>query len=272
MENSTSCIFLIHKRKIAKAIFSFISSLTCLLLFCAPGTSFAASVSHFSSPDPLVIIASDITPPDCKWTVSIVRNQHIVPNTAHTLPCIPGAIVTTKRVLLSQAKAMHEQYVVPPLGQPSPTTLAKYRNDINQLETAKRTSLRNAKKNLMSPASSCGETEEGGGATTVYYDRVYMDVRWTVSNDCSSVFIDYMELEGLNVVNNIWWFGAYYASSLGNTRCPPGFSVQNGGWYTWYFDNSDSSGYDAVWDIATVGNPCATTDFADTTIAYGPLT
>jgi hypothetical protein len=98
-----------------------------------------------------------------------------------------------------------------------------------------------------------------------------MEVEWHVASDCSNIFIDTMWLEGLHITNATYWYQAQYDNSLNGFRCPPDYFIQNNQWSQLSVNSTGPKGYDAVWGLAFLQDPCIFGPGIDDTIAYGPL-
>ncbi|HEV2235909.1 MAG TPA: hypothetical protein VGR57_04525 [Ktedonobacterales bacterium] len=226
---------------------AFITSLG-LFQFASQPTAHAEAASG-----PMVLVAVDATTPSCRTqrTVTVGTSR----STTGALPCLPGTVMKTERVPLSEALARHLSY----LALSSATS-----QSIDAMVQEQRQALRR----LLAPESSMPLREAASPMTTCgWYVDIYTNalidgdtldgtMQYYLSRDCSHVVIDYAQSELVSQYYNVlYWFESNYQEPW--YRCIP-WGSDTCGWYgsgtvappyhtyTITINSTNPSGYDFV--------------------------
>lgn len=231
----------------------------CLIgLFTGIGGTLSAYAASSVS-DPLVVVAIDATPSTCTITHKMIRPRKTIPQSTliTSTHCPAGTAISITEMHLSQAKALHDAYVVYPA---SP-------QQIQELTQAKRAAFQSTQNSSVHPATCLGGGyEETDINPTWNGDYLYMAVFYDVAPDCSSIFLDQEDVEGFNPVPTAdFWIASYYWGY--NGYCAS--AVQNGSDFIGnydrvvYVDATEPPNKSNLWDIAA--NSCSGSPGAYTT-------
>lgn len=172
------------------------------------------SVAHAST-DPQVFIAVDVTLPTCTYTStrSAVNPASRVPASITRTHCLPGTVIETATIPLSQARMRHEGYVMALPPHASVEQQRQWNDQIYQLMQAKRHALQPHKTR----PSSCGDAGQvvhvNSGYEVIFGDYINMGVVYYVSRDCSTITLDTVDVAtGYVPYNNpVWWIQFAYS-------------------------------------------------------------
>ncbi len=198
------------------------------------GTTQAAA-----NPDPTVVVVRDSTPLGCLERRGLLQGTTWV--TTSTFACPAGTRMSLVQVLLSEAKANHEAYVVMPSQSSSRAEQDAAMVNIQALAKAANATFQSA--NSVVPLSSCSPRTQylaiyNGNTAWDSQNKYDMNVDYDTHSDCS-VYIHLSAITGEYIHSYFYWGWDLYASWQSPKLCTP---VTNGtkGWNP---NTTHNSGY-----------------------------
>ena len=165
---------------------------------------FQKSIAHASAaPDRIVLTAVDATAASC-------QTHETIQGVTTSAPCLPGTVMKTTQVLLSQALANHWSYLeMSSVTAESIETLIETQRQVlrARLGPASTAAMRKA----IGPNYTCGWTVDRYMSATLNGDLVDVHVNYYLASDCNTIVLSYStSYLDSPYYNPMYWQRTYY--------------------------------------------------------------
>lgn len=192
------------KATIARFVLGLCLALASSTLFSS--VALAAPPQRTQSVDPVVVVArDDTTASHCVMTDTVKHNDTIVSTT--TYPCLPGTVVATFQVRLSEATARHEPYVPIPSAGTSAQVRANYSRAVATLVTSVQNAILQSRRGSVVPQIPCGDTGDPSALWSPSYNAnitFLSDVQYLHTADCRYAYIEESHIRQYNNQSAHW--------------------------------------------------------------------